>query len=183
MIWFDIGCERLHLAASRPSAYQIVYRYNCRIEDLHVAENGCHHGLFPPAAVTLANAPDRSVLRVYYVLASQLAPTLKAGRFERLLLDRRSDGASGFLSMGAVAEPALERHLYYVIEEIGDPRGHFRHLKLAHPWRIHEPAASLRTRAKAVHLTDSSRVKPFAVTFSYSLRQDAVRPFQRVDEG
>jgi hypothetical protein len=148
----------------------------------HAAARVISHHSLPLADLAGTTAPDRGIPCVYYILIGQLAPTLKAGRFECLLLDRRSDGASGLRGMSAVGEPALERHGRYVVEDLGNARGHFRHLKLPHSRRIHEPAASLRTRAKAVHLTDGSRVKAFAVTFSYSLRQDAVGPFQCVDE-
>jgi hypothetical protein len=127
-------------------------------------------------------APGRGTPCVYDILIGQLAPTLKARRINGFFRDSGSDRTSGLLGMVAVSESALERDRHYVIEDLGNASGHVGHLKLSHSRRIHEPAASLRTGAKAVHLADRSRVKAFAVTFTYSLRPDAIRRFQRVDE-
>jgi hypothetical protein len=93
-----------------------------------------------------------------------------------------SDGASGFISMSAVREAALERYRDYVVEHFGDASGYVGHLKLAHARRVDQPAASFHTEAKAVHFAHGRRVTPLAVTLAYSLRRDGVGAFHRVDE-
>ena len=52
--------------------------------------------------------------------------------------------------MGTVGKTAIARQSHNVVKDLGNPRAHFRHLKLAHTGRVHQPTTSVQTDAKTI---------------------------------